>query len=156
FFRRKFRLKSPAQMLEHMRAIASRYGIRNFKLVHDMFTVDRKRVVEFCEALIASGEQFGWSCSARTDCVDAELLELMSRAGCHGLFFGVETGSARLQKIIDKGLDLDQSRAVIDTAHRLGMGNTVSLITGFPEENQDDLRETLAMYVHAMRHPVSK
>jgi len=152
FFRRKFRLKSPPQMLADMRAIAGRYGIRSFKLTHDMFTVDRKRVVEFCEYLIQSGEKFQWSCSARTDCVDEELLELMARAGCNGLFFGVETGSQRMQQIIDKGLDIAQARVAIDNAHRLGISNTVSLITGFPEENWDDLRETMAIYMHATRH----
>jgi radical SAM superfamily enzyme YgiQ (UPF0313 family) len=156
FFRRKFRLKSPAQMLADMRAIRGRYGIRSFKLTHDMFTVDRKRVVEFCEHLIQSGEKFSWSCSARTDCVDPELLDLMRQAGCSGLFFGVETGSQRLQTVIDKGLDIAQAREVIDAAQRLGMTNTVSLISGFPEENQDDLRETLAMYMHATRHPNAK
>jgi hypothetical protein len=156
FFRRRFRLKSPAQVLADMRAIAARYGIRTFKLVHDMFTVDRKRVVEFCEKMIGSGENFHWACSARTDCVDRELLELMARAGCHGVFFGVETGSKRMQQVIDKGLDVDQAREVIDTAHRLGMTNTVSLITGFPEENEDDLRQTVDMYMHAARYPASK
>jgi radical SAM superfamily enzyme YgiQ (UPF0313 family) len=67
-----------------------------------MFTVDRRRVVVFCEAMIASGEKFTWSCSARTDCVDEPLLELMAHAGCHGLFFGIEAGSVRMQTIIDK------------------------------------------------------
>jgi radical SAM superfamily enzyme YgiQ (UPF0313 family) len=86
FFRRRFRLKSPAHMIAEMRRVKQTYGINSFELVHDMFTVDRKRVVEFCEALLQSEEKFHWGCSARTDCVDEELISLMAQAGCRGIF----------------------------------------------------------------------
>src|SRR5438552_3900675 len=101
FFRRRFRLKSPAQMIADMRRVKQTYDINSFELVHDMFTVDRKRVVEFCEALLESKEEFTWGSSARTDCIDEELIALMAKAGCRGIFFGIETGSKRMQKIID-------------------------------------------------------
>jgi radical SAM superfamily enzyme YgiQ (UPF0313 family) len=155
FFRRKFRLKSPQRMLAEMRAVHATYGIRVFELTHDMFTVDRRRVVAFCRHLLESGEKFWWACSARTDCVDEELLELMAAAGCTGMFFGVETGSKRMQRIIDKDLDPDYAKIMIETAERLRIGTTVSLIMGYPEENLDDLRDTTAMYMHSMRHPQS-
>src|SRR6266705_6857502 len=48
FFRRRFRLKSPAHIVGEMKQIKQTYGIKSFDMVHDMFTVDRKRVVAFC------------------------------------------------------------------------------------------------------------
>jgi hypothetical protein len=84
--------------------------------------------------------------------VDEELLELMARAGCNGIFFGVETGSSRMQRIIGKDLDLAEARRAVEIADRLGMDNTVSMITGFPEETEDDQRQTLGVLMHAMRH----
>lgn len=155
FFRRKFRVKSPARMLIDMRTVAARYGYQRFDLVHDMFTVDRRRVVSFCEAMIESGEGFRWSCSARTDCVDSDLLHLMARAGCEGIFFGIEAGSKRMQRIIDKDLDLAEARAAVETADGLGIRTTVSVITGFPEETESDLRDTLEVLMHSLRHPLS-
>ena len=155
FFRRNFRLRSPVRILRDMRNLAVSYGLSDFDLIHDMFTVDRRRVVAFCEAMIASGERFTWSCSARTDCVDEPLLELMADAGCHGLFFGIETGSARMQTIIDKHLDPRRAAEIINAAERLGIGTTVSLITGFPEETQEDLRQTVSMLMHSARCPRS-
>ena len=151
FFRRKFRVKSPARMLTEMRTIAERHGIRRFELIHDMFTVDRRRVIDFCRHLIDSGETFEWSCSARTDCMDDEQLDVMAASGCVGIFFGVETGSKRMQRIIDKDLDPDRARVIVERADRLGIATTVSLITGFPEENGDDLRETVGVYMHSLR-----
>lgn len=152
FFRRKFRLKSPERMLADMRAVASRWGIRAFDLTHDMFTVDRRRVVAFCDCMISSGENFSWGCSARTDCVDEELLGLMAKAGCGSVFFGVESGSQRMQRLMEKDLDVSHARQIIAITHNLGMGATVSLISGFPEENPDDLRTTVDMYMYALRH----
>ncbi|HZI60673.1 MAG TPA: hypothetical protein VFD62_08175 [Pyrinomonadaceae bacterium] len=46
--------------------------------------------------ILASGEKSTWGCSARTDCVDDELLELMASAGCTGIFFGIETGCSAI------------------------------------------------------------
>ena len=134
FFRRNFRLRTPERVIADMRTIAAKYGIRSFALVHDMFTVDRRKVAGFCDAMIASGEGFQWSCSARTDCVDEQLLALMASAGCRGIFYGIEAGSVRMQKIIDKHLDPARAEEVIDLTEQLGMRTTVSLITGFPKK----------------------
>ncbi|RPF39761.1 radical SAM superfamily enzyme YgiQ (UPF0313 family) [Streptomyces sp. Ag109_G2-6] len=151
FFRRQFRLKSPERVINEMRKIKQEYKISTFDLVHDMFTVDRKRVVQFCEALLASGETFHWNCSARTDCVDDELIALMAKAGCKGIFFGIETGSARLQKIVKKRIDLSEATRRIECTDRHGITTAVSLITGFPEETMEDLRDTVAFMLDALR-----
>jgi radical SAM superfamily enzyme YgiQ (UPF0313 family) len=157
FFRRNFRLKSPAQMIADMRRIRQTYGVNSFELVHDMFTVDRKRVVAFCEALLESKRKneedaFIWGCSARTDCVDEELIALMSRAGCRGIFFGIETGSRRMQKIIDKGLELNDSAERVRSCDKFKINTAVSLMAGFPEETMTDLRDTAAFFVDSLRY----
>jgi tRNA A37 methylthiotransferase MiaB len=151
FFRRNFRLRSPERVLRDMRSIAAEYQIRDFTLAHDMFTVDRRRVAAFCEAMIASGEGFTWSCSARTDCIDEELLQLMASSGCRSIFFGVETGSQRMQKVIDKHLDLRRAEEIVEAAEKLGIATTVSLITGFPEETWEDVRQTMEFFMTSAR-----
>jgi len=151
FFRRRFRLKSPSRMLEEMRLLNLKYGATRFDLIHDMFTVDRRKVVDFCEVMINAGSPYEWSCSARTDCVDTDLLRLMRKAGCYDLFFGIETGSQRMQGIIDKNLDLQQSRRVFVETNELGMSATASLIVGYPQETGEDLRGTVRFYGDVMK-----
>ncbi len=151
FFRRNFRLKSAPKMVLDMKLIKQESGIGNFSLIHDMFTVDRKRVVAFCEAILASGEDFTWACSARTDCVDDELIALMARAGCRGIFFGIETGSERLQRVIRKNLDLRAAIQRIECTNRHGIKTAVALITAFPDETLDDLRDTIHFFVDSLR-----
>jgi radical SAM superfamily enzyme YgiQ (UPF0313 family) len=151
FFRRNFRLKSPATMIADISFLKREYGLTYFSLVHDMYTIDRKQVVAFCEAILACGEQFTWGCSARTDCVDDDLLALMASAGCTGIFFGIETGSQRVQKTINKKLDLAEARRRIAGADRNGINTTVALIVGFPEETRDDLRDTIHFFIDCLR-----
>ena len=152
FFRRKFRLKTPGLIVEQMSELKKRYDIAVFDLIHDMFTVDRRKVVEFCEAVLASGESFYWNCSARTDRIDAELLELMSEAGCRGVFFGIETGSQTLQKTVKKGLVLTDAMVKIRAASERNISVAASLITGFPDETEDDFRDTAGFFVDALRY----
>lgn len=141
FFGRSYRLKSAARLLAEMDALHRTYGYTDFKLNHDLFTVNRKKVVEFCEAML--DRRYTWGCSARVDCVDPELLDLMWRAGCRNVYFGIEAGSARMQAVSRKRLDLSLVEPTLDVTARLGMRTTTSFITGYPEEERDDQAATL-------------
>jgi radical SAM superfamily enzyme YgiQ (UPF0313 family) len=152
FFRRSFRLKTPRLVVEQMIRLKAEYGIHRFELIHDMFTVDRRKVVQFCEAILESGEELHWGCSARTDRVDDELLDLMAAAGCRGIFYGIETGSAKLQKSIDKGLLLPDAMARIRGASERGIRTAASLITGFPDETEEDFSDTVDFFVRTLRY----
>lgn len=143
FFGRSYRLKTPARLLAEMDLLRDRHGFTRFKLNHDLFTVDRRKVAAFCTAV--KGKGYVWSCSARVDCVDEALLEQMHDSGCRGIYFGIETGSRRMQKVSAKRLDLGLVEPTIAIAERLGIATTTSFIAGFPEEERDDQRDTFDM-----------
>ncbi|MDQ4098394.1 MAG: B12-binding domain-containing radical SAM protein [Actinomycetota bacterium] len=143
FFGRRYRLKSPARLIAELNALANRYGIRVFTLNHDMFTANKRKVRDFCGAV--TGRGYTWSCSARMDCVDGVLLAQMHEAGCRKIYFGVETGSARLQKLVQKDLDLALVGPTIDACSQIGIIPTVSFITGYPQETSEDQAATLDM-----------
>ncbi len=143
FFQRSFRLKSPERLVRELELLRERYGYSEFKLDHDMFTVNKRKVLDFCEAV--RGRGFRWRVSARVDCVNPMLLERMADAGCIGLYFGIETGSARMQKISQKRLDLELVEPTLAVCRDLGIDATASFITGYPEETRQDQDDTLDM-----------
>jgi radical SAM superfamily enzyme YgiQ (UPF0313 family) len=151
FFQRSFRLKSAPRLVKELDLLHDRYGVTKFKLDHDLFTVNRRKVLEFCEEVRDRG--YKWRVSARVDCVDNELLVKMGEAGCVGLYFGLETGSRRMQKLVKKRLDLDLVRPTLDMAEDLGIETTVSLITGYPEERQRDQDDTLDLLGDCFQRP---
>src|SRR5215467_2352218 len=141
FFGRKYRVKTAQKLVGELKSINSTYNIADFSLQHDLFTVNRRKVLEFCEEVRPCG--FSWKCSARIDCVDSELLREMARSGCHSIFFGVETGSSNLQELVKKRLDISLLAPTLTNAKELGINVTTSFITGFPEETLSDLQATL-------------
>jgi radical SAM superfamily enzyme len=146
FFHRNYRMKSPLKLKKEIAFLFEEYGFSSFKFIHDLFTANRKDVTAIAEALDeCEGPEVTWSCFARTDTVDRQLLETMWNSGCRNLFFGIETGSSRMQEIIGKGLNLDAVESVLSHAQELGFQLSISCITGYPEENWDDLEASLEL-----------
>lgn len=141
FFQRKYRLKSNRRMIDEMERARQRYGTHRFNLNHDLFGLVKKSLREFCE--LVRGRGFAWKCSMRSDTLDESLIGLLAAAGCYHLYFGIETGSPRLQKIVEKRLDLDATRRMIRRVVEAGIQCTVSFIVGFPEEEEADQDQTL-------------
>jgi hypothetical protein len=77
----------------------------------------------------------------------------MALAGCIGLYFGIETGSKRMQRIADKRLKLDGVDRILDVAENFGIETTVSFITGYPEELAEDQDQTLDMLGRCFGRP---
>jgi len=144
FFRRRFRMKSPVRVAREMQDLYRRYGYTTFTLTSDTFTANRQVVGAICGA-IANSEipAVRWSCSARLDTVDRDLLKAMSDSGCFGVYFGVETGSPRMQRIIRKNLDLRKLGAVVADCVDLDLDIAISTIVGFPEEDWRDVAATV-------------
>src|SRR5438876_5944840 len=141
FFGRKYRVKAAAKLVSELKSLKSDYNITDFSLQHDLFTVNRRKVLEFCEEVRPCS--FSWTCSARIDCVDSELLREMAQSGCRGIYFGVETGSSNLQELVKKRLDISLLAPTLTNAKEVGINVTTSFITGFPSETFSDLEATL-------------
>lgn len=154
YWRRRFRLKSVDRIIDEMRALKRDHDASHFTFMHDLFTVHRRRLMEFCDRLLDEGMDVEWSCSSRVDCVDRQTLARMAQAGCEAIFYGVETGSPRMQAEINKKLDLDKVRAVMDQTLAAEMRPTFSFIAGFPTETVDDLEETLDLVEELLRRPM--
>jgi hypothetical protein len=145
FFSRRYRIKSPRRLVAEMTFLHENYGYADFDLVHDMLTVDQRWVHRFSRTLIEGGYPYRWGCSARVDCVNPELLAEMAEAGCIGIFFGIETGSQRLQPIVKKKLHTAHVLPTMRTCIEHDMSPTASFITGFPDETVEDALNSLNM-----------
>lgn len=145
FWGRKYRLKSPQRIYTEIKRLNEMYGVTYFAFEHDMFTMNRRQVVETCQLLKTLDFPVSWKCSVRIDCVDKELIDIMKDAGLDSLFIGIETGSPRVQKLINKNLKLEKAVDMLGYIHSKGIGITASFIYGIPEETEEDLSQTLAL-----------
>jgi radical SAM superfamily enzyme YgiQ (UPF0313 family) len=147
FFSRRYRVKSPGRIIGEMEFCNQKLGITGFGISHDMFTLNKEFITEFTGRLSSLNRTikipFKWTCSSRTNCVSEEMLVQMKESGCFAIFFGIETGSERVQKEIKKNLDLDHAISMVRHATDLGIVTFVSYMAGFPGETASDLGDTL-------------
>ena len=145
FWGRKFRLKSPQRIIAEIKLLHDQFGITRFNFSHDMFTFDRKKVAEVCKLMKTLDFSLEWGCSARLDCIDKEMIDVMADAGMKGIYLGIETGSPRMQKLIKKNLKLETAVEIVAYLKKRGIETTASFIYGFPEETEEDLSQTMAL-----------
>ncbi|MEN8163824.1 MAG: radical SAM protein [Acidobacteriota bacterium] len=142
---RKVRMHSVDSAVGEIRHIVEKYGAKSIVFWDDSFTVNRKRILELCQALIDSKLDIRWSCTTRVDLVDDELLASMKRAGCTRIDLGVESGSNRMLKIIDKGITTEKVKWAVDLIHKHKIQVSAFFMAGFPEETEEDLLATIKL-----------
>lgn len=145
FWGRRFRLKSPKRIYEEVKYIYEHYGRTRFSFSHDMFTFNRKKVRETCALLKTLDFPIEWGCSARADCLDKELIDTMADAGMVGVYLGIETGSPRMQKLINKNLKVQNVVELVAYLKQKGIETVASFIYGFPEETEEDVSLTIGL-----------
>lgn len=140
---RKVRYRSLANILEEIRYVYHHYGTRQFTFKDDSFTVNRTRVMEFCNKFIDTGIKANWDCNTRVDLVDPELLRAMKKAGCNSIKVGIESGSERILKLMDKGITLERVKEAARLFREAGIHWTAYFMMGIPTETKEDVKKTL-------------
>lgn len=151
FWGRKFRLKSPQRIVEEVKQLHELFGATLFSFSHDMFTLSRNSVIETCRLLNTLDFPVKWHCSARLDCIDRELIDIMTASGMTGMYIGIETGSERMQKVINKNLDLSNALPLCSYLLEKGCDVIASFIFGFPEETEEDLCQTMRLIADLLK-----
>lgn len=153
FWGRKYRLKSAERIVQEIKEAHDNFGVTEFSFKHDMFTSDREKVIEICKMIKELDFPMKWTCSARVDCIDRELIDIMHDAGMYMIYIGIETGSPRMQKIINKNLSLDGVPELFGYIGSKGIEAKASLIFGFPEETEEDFSETISFLSKLVDYP---
>lgn len=137
-----WRPRSPDDIIGEMAECVA-LGIKNFFIFDETFTVDKKRVAEFCAKLKSSGLGAVWSCRARVDTVDEGMLDEMKSAGLGRISFGVESGDVEVLRQLDKRISVEKVAEVFRAARRGGITTLADFMVGCPGETRDATRKTV-------------
>lgn len=106
---RKFRARTPCNVVEEMEFLKNKYGTISFGFTDNCFTADVKRAYDICSLLIEKNLGVTWVAAGRVNnLLDEDFLERMKRAGCVGLTIGIETSSQQLSNLMKKGTTPEQ------------------------------------------------
>lgn len=132
-------------LLAEIREVVERYGVRGIEFYDETFTLDRQRVLAFCERY-ARELRLPFAVNARASTLDAELVEHLRDAGCHRILIGIECGNPRLRAEILRRPETDgEIVRAFELAHRAGLDTQAYNMVGLPEETEEDIRQTIAL-----------
>lgn len=146
-FGKAFRPRSADSTYEEIVALHDTYGIEDFAIVDDNFTVHRDRVKAFCK-LMRQGPRVRlyFPNGVRADSLNEGLLEQMREAGMIYATYSLETASSRLQKLIKKHANIDKLARIVEHSCDLGIISNLAIMVGFPTETVDEALETLDFF----------
>jgi len=142
-FGKRFRIHSVGYMIAEIKSCLAA-GIREFWYFDDNFTVDRRRLLSFCETVIAEKLHIVWHIRTRIDLLDRVVMEKLRAAGCMRMSIGVESGVEKTIKTLRKKIDLGQVRENIKLAKALGFEIYLDFMIGSPGETREEILRTVA------------
>ncbi|MEM5832118.1 MAG: radical SAM protein [Candidatus Aenigmatarchaeota archaeon] len=139
----KVRFRTPRNVIEELKLLKEEYKIEKIEFEDNNFTINRKRVIDFCNQLLKEKLEIKWSCQTRSDLVDINILKIMKKSGCELISFGVETFSEKLQQKIKKNIPPNVSAQAILSVQKVGMKVGVNCLFGLPMEKREDIECTI-------------
>lgn len=136
---RKYRTRSTANVVEQIEYLKEKYDVNSISFVDDNFTMQQDRVFELCREMEKRDLSISWGCSTRTDMITPELLKTMKSTGCDNIFFGIESASDEVLKIIRKGTSIEEAAAMVKETEKAGIKTHCSFILGLPGETPETL-----------------
>ena len=144
-FGKKWRGHSDSRVIEELKYLYEKYGIREIEFLDDTFTLNRKRAIRIAERIRKGGLDISWSGSSRVDIFTDDLAQAMKKGGCHTIFFGIESGSQKTLDFIGKGITPEQSISAVKKAKRHEISALGAFVIGFPEETREDIEKTIKL-----------
>lgn len=142
FWRFKFRGKRPKLAISELTECYS-LGFDLIEFCDGTFSADLSRAKKICKEIIRNSLQIDWTCETRCDCVDEELLNIMEKAGCKKIFYGVESLCQRTLNGIQKNLSVEDVKRAIKKTLNTTIKPSISMILGLPFDTHKTLKKSL-------------
>jgi anaerobic magnesium-protoporphyrin IX monomethyl ester cyclase len=142
-FGRRFRMRSPKNVVDEIEYLYKTYGGTQFTFCDDAFTVDKSRTEELCDEIMKRNLKIVWNCGTRVDMVTKKLLVKMKKAGCASVWFGVESGTQEVLDEMHKGISTSQTIQTVNWVRELGLTPVPNVLLGFPGETKETAWKTI-------------
>ena len=149
-----FRARSSINVVDELET-CTKLGIYEFLIYDDTFTVNKERVIDICNEIIRRKLNIGWDIRARVDTVNEEVIAHLKKAGCQGIHYGVEAGTDKILKILNKGITINQVKEVFNLTRKYKIPILAYFMIGSPRETLEGIYQTFKVmkelnpdYVH--------
>lgn len=145
FYSRKIRYRSPENVLEEIKLLVNKYGVKEIHFEDDNLTLNRQHIEKICNLILENNLKISWACpnGIRADKVDEDLIRLMKKSGCYYFAYGIESANEQILNNIKKRESIDTIRKSIEIADKCGISCQGFFIFGLPGETKDTIEESI-------------
>ena len=143
FHQHRNRSRNPEQIMRDIDYLYA-HGANGIYFSDELFLPKRDERTKLCEMLIERNYNLTWGCQMRLGVLNEDDVKLMYKAGCRWILFGIESGNPERIKSIKKNIDLSIAKETIGWCEKAGMTVQASFIIGFPEETEEEIRNTVS------------
>ena len=142
-FGEKFIYKDVDMVIDEIEYVVKNFSINGFCMRDIVFTQKRAKVIEICNKIMERNLKIKFVFETRANLVDKEMLEILKKAGCYKINFGLESGNAEILKNVGKpGINKEVFKKAFRLTSEAGIMNMAHIILGLPGENKDTIKET--------------
>jgi anaerobic magnesium-protoporphyrin IX monomethyl ester cyclase len=138
-----YRRRSVESVLSEIDLLVNEYKVDGLYFMDDTFLMNKGWIAEFAQKYKERGYKLKLSCYGRVDTVNPDILIAIKELGFTQVEYGIESCSNKVLKLIKKNITVDQIKHTVKMTSDCGMRVLGSFIFGFPEDNEEDLKETI-------------
>jgi len=146
FGKRRYRLRTMEEVVSEIDVLVNDYGVRNLKILDELFITKHKRMIEFCELLEDRKYDLNMWCFARTDTVTPETLKRLKGVGVNWVAYGFESFNVdtltSTNKRIKKGPNGFDVLDTIKMTRDAGMHICADVIAGLWDDDEKAILHT--------------
>ncbi|MDI9255834.1 B12-binding domain-containing radical SAM protein [Flavobacterium sedimenticola] len=136
--------RRPANLVAaEMKLLKERYKPDALWFVDDVFTVSHKWLLAFKEEVLKQDAVIPFECITRAERLNDEILQLLKDIGCFRIWIGAESGSQTIIDAMDRRVDVNQVKKVIQDTNAMGIETGTFIMLGYPGETEKDIEETI-------------
>lgn len=141
---RKWRARSPENVIAEVQYIISNFGPKPVDFHDDGFNMSLQRVNAICDLFINEKIKIPWGVRGlRVDMVDAETARKMRRAGCSHVAIGVESANRQVLEKIRKKESIEQVKEGVKYLRAAGIDVIGHFMIGNPGETLETVKESI-------------
>jgi len=145
FWGKRWRYRSAENILDEIAWLVKEMDAKSIYFFDDNFTVKKERVIAICEGIMNREWNIKWSCCSHIKNVNLDLLKIMKKSGCVSIDFGVESGSDKILRNINKKQTRGDIEKTFEQVHEAGIKPKAYLMVGNIGEDESTINETIEM-----------
>ena len=140
----RYRCRSADNVISEFKRNIEKFGIGSFHFNDLVCNGNLRKLEDLCDRIIEEKlDVMWWSYAVVRKKMTPELFAKLRASGCSALVFGLESGSDKVLKLMNKYYTAADAEGMLRDCAESGINTAINIIVGFPGETRAEHQETL-------------